>query len=195
MYARGLGATSSGRERTELYLSQTFNMDGDTLSIDRIYVRSIQTEAYGDIGVSIDGVEYVDYSWGSSSSYSGTYSGTWDIDINSLSGSHELEFYVRAADDTDDAYVTLYIDNICIDDVSEPVEYISRDQSTYSSGDIAQINFTYPSYNPSYENYINVRSHNPVSSSWELEEMYFVYAESGSVNYLVPVYTSRQFRA
>ena len=72
---------------------------------------------------------------------------------------------------------------------------INWNQSTYESGDTAQINYSYPSYIESNENYINVRSYNPVSSTWELEEMIFVSAESGSVSYPVPSYTSRQFRA
>ncbi|SFM90247.1 carboxypeptidase-like regulatory domain-containing protein [Methanolobus profundi] len=128
-----------------------------------------------------------------------TYYGTSTIS-NLPEGDYKLVLYVYAYEYSDDSrgmQITIQNGTVVTDSAVEEEEakYIDWDQSTYSSGDIALINYTYPTYVESNENFIDVRSYNPTSSVWELEERQFVYSESGSVQYSVPSYSSRQFRA
>jgi hypothetical protein len=105
----------------------------------------------------------------------------------SYSGVHTLKFVSTAAN------------HVRLDDISAisiaGAEPITWNQSTYSAGDIANISYAYPDYSSGFAHYINIRSYNSVSAVWELETQIYSLYESGSIQYLVPNYASRQFKA
>lgn len=117
----------------------------------------------------------------------GTYY-LYSYETSSYSGVHNVKFLFTM---TGGGYN--YFDDFSITSSGTPI--IAWDESTYSAGDVANISYTYPSYSASSENFMDIRSYNPTSTVWELEERRMVYSDSGSVQYVVPAYESRQFRA
>ncbi|ETA67390.1 hypothetical protein MettiDRAFT_0814 [Methanolobus tindarius DSM 2278] len=130
--------------------------------------------------LDIDGTTYSDF----------TNDEIWHFYSRTLSaGTHTIKYH---------SYSMSGNNYFCFDDVSviaEEAPPIMWSQSSYLASDIANITYNYPSYSASSENFIDIRSYNPTSTVWELEERRMVYSDSGSIQYVVPAYESRQFRA
>lgn len=120
-------------------------------------------------------------------SFTSTSWNYYEVDVSSYMGSCKVEFYNYGSGQS------CFFDDVSAITVDDPV--ISWDKSSYLAGDVANISYTYPSYSASSENFIDIRSYNPTSTVWELEERRMVYSDSGSIQYVVPAYESRQFRA
>ncbi|WP_407282151.1 carboxypeptidase-like regulatory domain-containing protein [Methanolobus sp. WCC1] len=170
-----------------IYLQGAYQPSGfyqtvDLTNVDTLTYRWWFTSASGSsyVVLYIDGESVKTFSSGSDSD---------SIDVSNYTGDCEIKFQ---------SIITgTEIKRFFFDDVSaiKVDSAISWDESTYSAGDIANITYNYPSYSASSENFIDIRSYNPTSTVWELEERRMVYSDSGSIQYVVPAYESRQFRA
>ena len=155
-----------------------------------------ETDTFEDFEVYPDEDGYVYYRWVSNDGESvyGSYQ-LASSEISTVNG--HVDWYGKFYDSSEDGFRFscmgyLYADSYTL---AGSQEIINWNQSTYSAGDTANISFEYPSYIESNENFIDIRSYNPESSVWELEERRFISSESGSMLYVVPSYSSRQFRA
>jgi hypothetical protein len=169
----------TGSYRALLGYGSAISQTIDFTNVDELTVYARYWASSGQIDVYIDSTKIGTVT--SAQSNPGT---TFNIDVSGYSGQHVLKFQISAN-------CEMILDDISAIATEPP---ISWDKSTYHSGDVANISYTYSNYMPSNENSIVIFSLNP-AGSWQYETVRFLSAASGSVFYTVPDYPSRQFRA